>query len=190
MEPRPYLEIGKIINTHGVRGEVKLEPWADSPAQLKDLRHMHSGDRCYDVEQCRVHGRFLIVKLAGVDTVEAAMALKGRVLTADRAELFVYENGTPAFLGHVASGGTANPLMLGGGKLYTAGHHFVESATLSGGTSLLTLRVSETFDADGNVRYSAESSDGTGSVSEDATLFEELWAAYGESEIIAFNEVK
>lgn len=87
MEPRPYLEIGKIINTHGVRGEVKLEPWADSPAQLKDLRHMHSGDRCYDVEQCRVHGRFLIVKLAGVDTVEAAMALKGRVLTADRAEL-------------------------------------------------------------------------------------------------------
>lgn len=117
-------------------------------------------------------------------------ALDGEEPFATEAELFIYENGTPAFLGHVASGGTANPLMLSGGKLYTAGHHFVESATLSGGTSLLTLRVSETFDADGNVRYSAESSDGTGSVSEDATLFEELWAAYGESEIIAFNEVK
>ena len=40
MEPNRFLEIGKIINTHGVRGEVKLEPWADSPQQLKSLKNL------------------------------------------------------------------------------------------------------------------------------------------------------
>ena len=35
MDKKAYLEIAKIINTHGVRGAVKLEPWCDSPDVLK-----------------------------------------------------------------------------------------------------------------------------------------------------------
>ena len=87
MSNTPFLEIGKIINTHGVRGELKLEPWADSPEQLKKLKTLCLGDRTLEVEQCRVHGRFLILKLRGIDTVEAAMALKTRVVSAPREEL-------------------------------------------------------------------------------------------------------
>ena len=87
MEPSRFLEIGKIVNTHGVRGEVKLEPWADSPQQLKSLRNLWLKDRAFPILECRVHGRFVILKLEGVDSVEAAMALKGRVVLADRAEL-------------------------------------------------------------------------------------------------------
>ena len=87
MEPSRYLEIGKIVNTHGVRGEVKLEPWADSPQQLKSLRNLRLKDRAFPILECRVHGRFVILKLEGVDSVEAAMALKGRVALADRSEL-------------------------------------------------------------------------------------------------------
>lgn len=87
MEASPYLEIGRIVNTHGVRGEVKLEPWADSPEQLKALKRVFLDGRAAELEQCRVHGRFLILKLEGVASVEAAMALKGKILRADRADL-------------------------------------------------------------------------------------------------------
>ncbi len=87
MEPNRFLEIGKIINTHGVRGEVKLEPWADSPQQLKSLKNLWLDSRALPILECRVHGRFVIMKLEGVDSVEAAMVLKGKVVRADRAEL-------------------------------------------------------------------------------------------------------
>ena len=87
MEPNRFLEIGKIINTHGVRGEVKLEPWADSPQQLSTLRNLWLGEKALHIRACRVHGRFVIMKLEGVDSVEDAMALKGRVVRASREEL-------------------------------------------------------------------------------------------------------
>ena len=87
MEPVPYLEIGRIIPTHGVRGEVKLEPWADSPEALLPLKQLWLEDKALPVERSRVHGKFVILKLQGTDTVEAAMALKGRVVKASRTEL-------------------------------------------------------------------------------------------------------
>ncbi len=87
MEPSRFLEIGKIINTHGVRGEVKLEPWADSPQQLKSLNSLWLAGKALPIRECRVHGRFAIISLAGVDSVEAAMALKGKTVLALRDEL-------------------------------------------------------------------------------------------------------
>ncbi len=87
MENSSRLEIGKIINTHGVRGEVKLEPWADSPEALLGLKTLWLEGRALPLERSRVHGRFLILKLQGIDTVEAAMALKGKVAMAERSEL-------------------------------------------------------------------------------------------------------
>lgn len=35
---KPYLEAGKIVNTHGVRGEVRIQPWADDAAFLLGFR--------------------------------------------------------------------------------------------------------------------------------------------------------
>ena len=87
MEPNRFLEIGKIVNTHGVRGEVKLEPWADSPQQLKTLKALWLEGKALPIRECRVHGRFVILKLEGVDSVEAAMVLKGKVVRAERRDL-------------------------------------------------------------------------------------------------------
>ena len=87
MDNSSRLEIGKIINTHGVRGEVKLEPWADSPEALLSLKALWLDGSAIPLERSRVHGRFLILKLQGIDTVEAAMALKGKVALAERSEL-------------------------------------------------------------------------------------------------------
>ena len=84
MGPSPYLEIGKIISTHGVRGEIKVEPWADGPEQLQALKTVWLDGRGLTVRRWRVQGRFMILGLETVDTLEAAMALKGKVLLADR----------------------------------------------------------------------------------------------------------
>ena len=37
---QPYLEVGKIVSTHGVRGEVRVDPWCDSPDFLRPYLHL------------------------------------------------------------------------------------------------------------------------------------------------------
>ena len=71
-----FLEAGRAVNTHGVRGELKIEPWTDSPAFLTRFERMTVGNTEYAVEKARVHGKFVLAKLAGVDSVEAAEAMK------------------------------------------------------------------------------------------------------------------
>ena len=81
-----YLEAGKIVNTHGIRGEVKLEPWADSPAFLLRLPALYLDEKPYKIEAAREHKGMLLVKFEGVDDINAAMALKNRVVCLDRAD--------------------------------------------------------------------------------------------------------
>ena len=81
-----YLETGKIVGTHGVRGEVKLEPWADSPEFLLQFKTLYLSEQPYKVESSRVHKSQVLVKLQGVGSVEAAAALRGRVVKIDREE--------------------------------------------------------------------------------------------------------
>ena len=45
MEKQSYIDAGKIVNTHGVRGEVRIEVWLDSPALLKRCGRVYLGDR-------------------------------------------------------------------------------------------------------------------------------------------------
>ena len=73
MEKKQYLEAGRIINTHGVRGEVKAEAWTDEPVVLAGLKTLYLEGRPLRVEGARVHKGFVLLKLEGVDTVEAAM---------------------------------------------------------------------------------------------------------------------
>ncbi len=81
---KQYLEAGRIVNTHGVRGEVKIEPWADEAAFLTRFRRFYLDGAPVKVLSCRVHKTMCIAALDGVDDVNAAQALKGKVLFIDR----------------------------------------------------------------------------------------------------------
>lgn len=91
----PYIafpECGKIINTHGCHGGVKIEPWCDSPAVLASLSRvfLREGGELRPVKLRRaavLGARFVCAELAGVTTMEAAEALRGTVLYAAREEL-------------------------------------------------------------------------------------------------------
>jgi 16S rRNA processing protein RimM len=79
------IEIGKIVGTHGVRGELRVEPWCDSPAFLAGFPAVCLHGKAHTVESARVHKRLVLLKLEGVDTVESAQALRDGVLYIDRS---------------------------------------------------------------------------------------------------------
>ena len=75
-----FLEAGEIVTTHGVRGEMKILPWADGPDFLLDFERVRIGGAEYKVESCRIQKTCNLLKLQGVDTMEAAQALRGKVI--------------------------------------------------------------------------------------------------------------
>ena len=77
------LEIGKIINTHGVRGELKVDPWCDPQDVFPCLDEIQAGGEGYAVAGWRMHKGFVLLTLAGVDSMDAAVALKR--LSADKS---------------------------------------------------------------------------------------------------------
>ena len=79
MAKEPYLEAGKILNTFGVRGEVKLDPWCDSAEFLKPLKTLYIDGAPRAVASSRVHKGMLIVRFADVEDVNGAMLRKNKI---------------------------------------------------------------------------------------------------------------
>lgn len=81
-----YLEAGQIVGTHGVRGEVRVQPWCDTPAQLTKMKTLYwdeAGTQPVKVS-ARAHKNIALVTLDGVTAVEDAQALRGKMLYAHR----------------------------------------------------------------------------------------------------------
>ena len=87
MSKEKYIEAGKIVNTHGVVGEVKIEVWLDSPDFMKKFKRVFADGREYKVIAARTHKDFLLAKLEGIDDVNAAMTLKGKTVKVDREDV-------------------------------------------------------------------------------------------------------
>ena len=81
-----FLDAGEIVTTHGVRGEVKVLPWADGPDFLLDFNRFRIDGTEYRVENCRIQKSCNLLKLKGVDTMEAAQALRGKTLQIYRSD--------------------------------------------------------------------------------------------------------
>ncbi len=83
-----FLEAGKIVGTHGVRGEIKVQPWCDTAEFLAKFKKLYfDNNGCeYITVKSRVHGNMCLVKADGVDSIESAEKLRGRVVYIDRAD--------------------------------------------------------------------------------------------------------
>ena len=81
-----YLEAGEIVTTHGVRGEVKLLPWADAPEFLLSFKRVRIDGKEYALESCRVQKNCNLLKLSGIDSMEDAKTLRGKVVEIYRAD--------------------------------------------------------------------------------------------------------
>ena len=81
------IDAGEIVTTHGVRGEVKVMPWLDCPEMLCEFERCRIDGKEYEIEVCRVQKTCNLVKLAGIDTMEAAQAMRGKTVQLFREDM-------------------------------------------------------------------------------------------------------
>ena len=88
---KAYLECGKIVNTHGVAGAVKIDPWCDSPETLASLKKIYfSNNGKYEkakILKASVFKRFVFATIEGVNDIDVASSLKETVIYASRDDL-------------------------------------------------------------------------------------------------------
>ena len=105
---KEMLQAGKICNTHGIKGFVKVIPWTDFPEVFENFSHIYVEGKEYKIQQVSYKKASVLLKLSGVDTVSDAEMLKDKTLYCTKDELgdlpqdtyfvadllgcFVYEN--------------------------------------------------------------------------------------------------
>ena len=91
---KQFLEIGKIVNVHGLGGMVKVMPWCDSAEFLAEFEVLYRGKdhTPMEIERASVQKNMVLMKFAGVDTPEAANALRNTVLYMNREDVELDED--------------------------------------------------------------------------------------------------
>lgn len=90
---KQFLDSGKIVGTHGIKGEVRIDPWCDSPEFLcafKKLWLDENGTEFIEVKS-RPHKNITLAKIKGVDTIEAAEKYRGKVVYINRDDINLAE---------------------------------------------------------------------------------------------------
>ena len=89
-----FIETGKITGTHGVRGEMRVQPWCDTPEDLLQYKRLYldnKGTKWLQVSGMRVHKAMVILKAKGIDTIPQAEALREQVIYLNRDDLALEE---------------------------------------------------------------------------------------------------
>lgn len=91
---KQYLEIGKVNNTHGLKGEIKMAMWCDDIDYIKQLKTVYlddEGKKALTLLSARQQKNVAILKLAEVTDIDAAEQLKGKVLYCNRDDAVIDE---------------------------------------------------------------------------------------------------
>ena len=86
-----FIPVGQIVNAHGIKGEVKLNPMGFDPEFLADFDVLYIGGKRTEVKAARVHKSVVLLTLPGVNDMDAALALKGKTVTICRDDVEVPE---------------------------------------------------------------------------------------------------
>ena len=82
------LEVGKIVNTHGLRGEVKVVPWTDYPEVFEDIDFVYVKKKSeyerLDVKGIKYQKNNLIVRFSQITDINMAEKYKNQVIYAER----------------------------------------------------------------------------------------------------------
>ncbi len=90
---KKYLECGKIVSTHGIKGEVKVQVWADEPEFILDFKVLYfdKGATPVKVKSSRLNKNIALLKIDGVEGMDEANKLRGKILYANRDEIPMQE---------------------------------------------------------------------------------------------------
>ena len=79
MEKLTHFKIGQIVNTQGLKGEVRVYPFTDDIYRFDDLEEFYLGkdlETKWEVERVRYKGNMVIMKIKDIDSIELAEKLK------------------------------------------------------------------------------------------------------------------
>lgn len=91
---KEFLEVGRVVNLHGIRGELKLEPWCDDVSFLQALHTLYldaQGTKPVPLISARSHKNHILLRLRGIDSADAAEVLKNHVLYCRRSDAPIEE---------------------------------------------------------------------------------------------------
>lgn len=92
---KDYIESGKIVGTHGVRGGLRVQPWCDNPEFLCQFKKVFlkgkNGYNAVKVKLSKPHGNVVIMELDGVNSMDNAENLRGKILYLERNALKLEE---------------------------------------------------------------------------------------------------
>ncbi len=90
---KEFLEIGKFVGTHGVKGMVRIQPWSDDGEFLTQFKnfYLENGKEKIELSRITPHGNVVIAAVKGVDCIEQAEALRNRVLFIKRDDAHLPE---------------------------------------------------------------------------------------------------
>ncbi len=84
---KKFIECGEIVGTHGIKGEVRVNPWCDSPSFLTKFKKFYldnDGTSFMNVNKVRAANNISLVKFENIDSIETAEKLRGTVLYINR----------------------------------------------------------------------------------------------------------
>lgn len=79
-----FLAVGKIINTHGIKGEIKVMPSTDDVERFKELNEAYIDGNIIEIEGCKFQPGKVILKIKGINSIEDAQKLKNKYIKVSR----------------------------------------------------------------------------------------------------------
>jgi 16S rRNA processing protein RimM len=86
MENR-LIEAGRVVNTHGIRGELKIEPWCDDPGLFLNIKKINIGNNEHRIKSARIHKNSVLVMIDGISSIDEAGPLIRETVYIERAEI-------------------------------------------------------------------------------------------------------
>lgn len=80
---KEFLEAGKIVSTHGLKGEMRLQPWSDDASFLSSFESVfldENGEREVRIISAKAHKNICLLRLEGIDSIEKAEALRNNII--------------------------------------------------------------------------------------------------------------
>lgn len=123
---KPFLEAGQIVSTHGLHGEVKIMPWADDPEFLLDFDTVYLAGKPMHVQSARVQKTCVLMKLEGIEDVDAAARLREQTVSIRREDAHLQDGavfiadliGLPVLCGDETIGKVTEILQRPGNDVY------------------------------------------------------------------------
>ena len=81
-----FIPVGAVVNAHGIRGEVKVNPAGFDPEFIASFKTLYIGGQPVKVISARVHKSTVLLALPGVVTMDDALALKGKTVSIRRTD--------------------------------------------------------------------------------------------------------